>query len=76
VSYVPVLAKRNSRPKRRSRPNSVEDHVIKILVSPTVMGALAELRQTGLFGNGEDVESVVEELLRIAVRSAIETGNP
>lgn len=42
--------------------------VIRIEVTPQVHAALEALRATGFFGNGQDVESVADELLRWALR--------
>jgi hypothetical protein len=49
-----------------------DDCEITLCITAQAREALRELRETGLFGNGKDVESVAEELLRKAVREARE----
>ena len=48
----------------------LDDYEITLSITPQVRETLRELRETGLFGNGKDIESVAEELLRKAVREA------
>ena len=49
---------------KRLRPRTMK---ISFDVTQEVVGALRALKDTGLFGNGLDCESVAEELLRKAL---------
>jgi hypothetical protein len=40
-------------------------------VTSQMMGAFEELRDSGFYGNGQDIPSVVDELLREALRRAM-----
>lgn len=40
---------------------------LTLTISPEVASSLGRLRETGLFGDGSDCESVAEELLRRAL---------
>jgi len=51
-------------PKQKPRASLV----LRFEVTPQVYDALEALQATGFFGNGDDVESVAEELLRAALR--------
>jgi hypothetical protein len=59
--------KRANARERKPAP-SPDDAPLTIRVSPQVMAMLQALRDTGFFGNGTDVQSVAEELLRLALR--------
>ncbi len=41
---------------------------VPVQVTQQMLDALEELRDTGFYGNGHDVPSVAEELLRAALR--------
>jgi hypothetical protein len=64
-----IFAKTTSKRERqaalkRLRPRTVQ---VSFAVTCEVVDALRALRDTGLFGNGQDCESVAEELLRKAL---------
>lgn len=57
----------------RLKPTYSEESyfTVKIRITPQVMGALEQLRDSGFYGDGQGVPSVAEELLREAVRRAM-----
>jgi hypothetical protein len=64
-----VFAKTTSKRERqaalkRLRPRTMQ---VSFTVTREVVDALRALRDTGLFGNGQDCESVADELLRKAL---------